>query len=166
MTPLPLRVEPLTAAAFAPFGAVIAADPGRSYLINGGTTRRFHALAAADPGPGGTAILSIFRGAPRPLPLTVAMLERHPLGAQAFAPLSPAPWLAVVAEGARPTTRDLRAFLCRGDQGVQYARGVWHHPLIVLGAAQDFLVVDRLGPGANLEEIALDPPGEIAAVET
>ena len=60
-----VAAEPLTAAAFAPFGAVIEADPARAYPINGGNTTRFHALAAADPGPGGVAILSIFRGLPR-----------------------------------------------------------------------------------------------------
>jgi ureidoglycolate lyase len=152
--------EPLTAAAFAPFGAVIAADPARARPINGGTTTRFDALATVDAGPEGRAILSIFRGTRRPL--TIAMLERHPLGTQAFQPLSAEPWLAVVAGGERPTARDLRAFLCRGDQGVQYGRGVWHHPLLPLAPAQDFLVVDRSGPGANLEEIALDPPGTIA----
>lgn len=159
-----LPVEPLTAAAFAPFGRVLCADPGAARLINGGATTRFHGLASADPGPGGRAILSIFRGTPfvQPEPgvIEIAMLERHPLGAQAFMPLSGGDdWLAVVAE--RPDAAALRCFRARADQGVQYAAGVWHHPLLVLSTHQDFLVVDRDGPadapGANLEEARFEP---------
>ena len=93
--------------------------------------------------------MSIFRGRVRPL--EVAMVERHPLGTQAFMPLNGRDWLVVVAM--KPEVGSLRAFLCRGDQGVQYGTGVWHHPLLVLGEPQDFLVVDREGVGANLEEV-------------
>jgi len=145
-----LAPEPLTAEGFAPFGAVIEADHARSYLINGGRTRRYNALAAADCGADGDVVLSIFRGTPWPAPVRIAMLERHPLGSQAFVPMERLPWLAVVAE--RPEPEACRAFLVRGDQGLQIGRGVWHHPLLALAPAQDFLVVDRRGPGENLEE--------------
>ena len=63
----------------------------------------------------------------------------------------------VVAAGERPGTDGLRLFRARGDQGVQYARGAWHHPLLVLVEQQDFLVVDRRGPGENLDEIEVEP---------
>lgn len=145
-----LAPEPLTAEAFAPFGDVIEADRARSYLINGGRTRRYHALAAADCGADGEAVLSIFRGTPWPRPIRITMIERHPLGSQAFVPMERLAWLAVVAE--RPEPAACRAFLVRGDQGLQIARGVWHHPLLALSPVQDFLVVDRRGPGENLEE--------------
>jgi ureidoglycolate lyase len=46
----------------------------------------------------------------------------------------------------------IRAFVTRGWQGVNYARGVWHHPLIALGEVSDFIVVDRGGDGLNLNE--------------
>ena len=49
-----------------------------------------------------------------------------------------------------------QAFVTHGWQGVNYARNVWHHPLIVLDAVRDFIVVDRGGPGANLEECPFD----------
>jgi len=152
-----LAPEPLTADAFAPFGTVIETAGAESFPINDATTTRFHALATADPGPEGAAIVSIFRATRRPRPVAVGMLERHPLGSQAFFPLSPEDWLVVVAEGGRPTADELRLFRAGGDQGVQYARGVWHHPLLVLAERQDFLVVDRRGPGDNLEEIEVDP---------
>ncbi|HUS53253.1 MAG TPA: ureidoglycolate lyase [Thermohalobaculum sp.] len=160
-----IAAEPLTAAAFAPFGTVIEVAGAENFPINGGTTTRFHALAAADPGPGGEAILSIFRATRWPQPVEIKMLERHPLGSQAFFPLSPEDWLVVVAEGERPMVADLRLFRARGDQGVQYARGVWHHPLLILTEWQDFLVVDRQGPGQNLEEIMLSDPVTIGQLE-
>ncbi|MGO6903908.1 ureidoglycolate lyase, partial [Rhizobium ruizarguesonis] len=49
-------------------------------------------------------------------------------------------------------------FLARGDQGVNYRRNVWHHPLMALEQASDFLVVDRDGPGNNLEEYFFETP--------
>jgi len=143
---------PLSAQDFAPFGDVIEADAATAFEINDGFTTRFHALSQAISDQ--QVILSIFRGRERAL--EIAMLERHPLGSQAFMPLNGRPWLAVVAE--RPEAPACRAFLCRGDQGLNYRAGVWHHPLLVLGAAQDFLVVDRAGSGENLDEVFFQTP--------
>ncbi|MGR3716525.1 MAG: ureidoglycolate lyase [Thermohalobaculum sp.] len=157
-------IELLTAEAFAPFGTVIETTGAENFPINDATTTRFHALATADPGPEGAAILSIFRATRWPHPVKIRMLERHPLGTQAFFPLSLHDWLVVVAAGGRPGAGDLRLFRARGDQGVQYARGVWHHPLLILTEQQDFLVVDRRGPGDNLEEIAVEPGAVIESV--
>ena len=150
-----IRAEPLTAQAFAPFGAVIECRPDRAFEINDGYTTRHHALARIETDA--DAIVSIFQGRPRPL--SVAMLERHPLGSQAFMPLGGQDWLAVVAQDPEPAA--CRAFLCRGDQGLQYASGIWHHPLLVLGDAQDFLVIDRDGDGPNLEQVFFDEPLKI-----
>ncbi len=151
-----LQAEPLNAAAFSPFGAVIGADPATAIEINEGFTTRFHRLAAADCD--GKTILSIFRGRVRPL--QVLMLERHPLGSQAFMPLGGHPWLTVVALSPEPAA--CRLFACRGDQGLQIAKGVWHHPLLVLEGAQDFLVVDRDSDGDNLEEVFFENPVSLA----
>jgi len=98
-------------------------------------------------------IISIFVGQPYALPARLWVLERHPLGSQAFIPLQDRPWLVVVAPAdGEPAPEQLRVFLARGDQGVNYATGVWHHPLIALDAESRFLVVDREGPGNNCEE--------------
>jgi len=150
-----LLPETLTAAAFTPFGKVIEADPASAVEINSGFTTRFHALATAETDA--RTILSIFRGRPRAM--SVGMLERHPLGSQAFMPLGGRPWLAVVAETPDPT--QCRAFLCAGHQGLQYGANVWHHPLLVIGDAQDFLVVDRDGDGPNLQEVFFATPCQI-----
>jgi len=155
-----LAVEPLTAAAFAPFGEVIAADAARTtYAVNDGTAQRFHALGRVDS-DGGATVLSIFRAQPRALPFEVRTLERHPRGSQAFVPLSGAPYLVVVASD---PSQPPRAFLARGDQGVNFRKGTWHHPLLALERESDFLVVDREGDDDNCDEVVLDDAWVIAS---
>lgn len=156
-----LTVEPLTQDAFAPFGDVISTQTAReSFAINQGTTTRFHHISTADvEDEGGKAIISIFRGTPRPMPIEITMMERHPLGSQAFIPMTQQKFLIVVAPaGNPPSPDDLRAFISDGSQGVTYGKGVWHHPLLVLEPESDFLIVDRAGPGNNLNEIDLEMP--------
>ncbi|SOE17752.1 ureidoglycolate lyase [Hoeflea halophila] len=158
-----LKLEALTAEAFAPFGAVMDAAAAELRMINGGTTERFHALAMADTGAeGGHTILSLFRGQPRQFPYTVDMMERHPLGSQAFFPVTQGDWIAVVAPDDRGRPGEPRAFLVPGHVGLQYDRNVWHHPLIAVGQVSDFMVMDREGGGINLEEADYDTPYLIA----
>lgn len=154
-----LDIQPFTKAAFAPFGEVIEADPDTMRYINNGTTERFHALASADVvGEGARVIINLFRGQPRDFPYEVGMMERHPFGSQSFSPISGRPFLVVVSEDEGGKPGRPQVFLARGDQGVNYGRNVWHHPLMSLGAVSDFLVVDRDGPGNNLEEYFFDTP--------
>ncbi len=159
-------IEPLTKAAFARYGEVIERDGAELRLINEGTTDRLHRLAKVEVGAG-RAIVSIFHGRRRSFPLTIAMMERHPLGSQAFVPLHAADWLVVVSDDpGAPEEKTLRCFRARGDQGVNYRAGIWHHPLLVLAPTQDFLVVDREGEGENLEEIWFaDPVVRVAAAD-
>lgn len=154
-----LDIHPLTKTAFAPFGDVIETDPATMRYINGGTTERFHALAAAEAvGEGARVIINLFRGQPRAFPYDVSMMERHPFGSQSFSPISGRRFLVVVAEDEAGRPGRPLVFLARGDQGVNYRRNVWHHPLMALGEASDFLVVDRDGPGNNLEEFFFEIP--------
>jgi len=156
-----LVVEPLTRAAFAPFGDVIEATGARrAYPINQGTTQRFHDLAEIDVDTNdGRPLISIFRAQPRTLPFEIRMLERHPLGSQAFVPLDPRlRYLVVVSEAADAMPR---AFLATNGQGVNYRRGCWHHPLLALDQISDFLVIDRGGPGENCDESLLNQVWQI-----
>lgn len=157
-----VETEPLTAAAFAPFGEVLEAAGPPDRIINQGRCGRWHDLARLDFGDGRAGI-SLFRAEPRALPLRLEMLERHPEGSQAFIPMSPDPFLAVVApdEGGAPGRP--RAFLTAPGQGVNYRRGVWHGVLTPLAPPGLFAVVDRIGEGANLEECWLAEPWEIRA---
>ena len=82
-------------------------------------------------------------------------MERHPLGSQAFFPLSKLPYLVIVAAPGKFDERSLRLFLARQGEGVNYAKGAWHHGLFALYAESDFIVVDRGGPGVNCDEVFL-----------
>ncbi len=147
-----LRIEPLTRAAFAPFGDVIAfGAASKVFPINNGTTQRHHALARVEVGAG-HGLISLARAEPRPLPFAVTMLERHPLGSQAFVPLAKAPYLVVVAESPEHPPR---CFLAAHGEGVNYHAGTWHDPLIALDGVSDFLIVDRGGDGHNCDEANL-----------
>ncbi|HXH01935.1 MAG TPA: ureidoglycolate lyase [Candidatus Competibacteraceae bacterium] len=157
---LRLCTEPLTREAFAPFGDVIETEGRDAFLINWGRTQRFHDLARVEiEGPDARPLINIFRSQPWALPVEIRMLERHPLGSQAFMPLSEEPFLVVVAPpGETFSAADIRAFLTNGRQGVNYARGTWHHPVLALNRMSDFLVVDRGGPGHNCDERELTEP--------
>jgi ureidoglycolate lyase len=85
------------------------------------------------------------------------MVERHPLGSQAFVPLSPATMVVVVAPpGDAVRASDLRAFVSNGRQGINYHRGTWHMPLIAFEAGQEFLIIDRVGDVPNCDTCSLD----------
>lgn len=162
MTDRVIRAEPLTAQAFAPFGAVIEAKGEPSFEINQGMCDRFHDLARievadAEGAPG----ISIGHGRPYTLPLVLRMVERHPKGSQAWIPLDGDPFLVVVAPDENGVPGRPLAFLTRPGQGVNYHQGTWHGVLTPLVRPQHFLIVDRVGPGTNLAEHVFDEPWTI-----
>lgn len=157
--PLPIRVEPLTREAFAPFGDVIETDGATAFPINAGTTTRYHDLARVElAGETPRVLVNLFEGQAWHAPVTIAMLERHPLGSQAFYPVDGARMLVVVAPPGELDERAIRAFVSGPDQGVNYARGTWHHPLLCQDRPGRFVVVDRGGPGYNCDEQPLRQP--------
>lgn len=150
-----LTPEPLTAQAFAPFGEVIATSRVAPKAINQGFAKRFNDLATVDvASEGGEVNVSLFIGEPRSRPVAIALMERHPLGSQAFVPMQDRPWLVLVCADPRDHG-SYRLFSASGRQGVNYARNIWHHPLLVFDAASHFLIIDRKGLGDNLEEVWL-----------
>lgn len=159
--------EPLTAAAFAPFGDVIETPAGEGEDANSGTGRRWRDVTRIDAvEQSGEVDASIYRAFARDLPLTVDMLERHPLSSQLFLPLGGRPFLVIVAEGGgdRPAIGKVRAFLTNGAQGVNYARSVWHHPLIAILKDTEFLVVGRRGPGHNFDLVAFEDGASVHVI--
>jgi ureidoglycolate lyase len=150
-----LRPVPLRADNFHPFGDVIGTH-GPSHAINYGASQKFGDQAAIFAGAEGTAAVHVYRSTPPSYPLPIRVMENHPLGSQLFFPLSGRPWLVVVAPRGAFDPETIQAFVAGPDQGVNIAPGVWHHYSLALGAVSDFLVVDRDGPGDNLEEVALD----------
>jgi ureidoglycolate lyase len=149
--------NPLTAQAFAPFGDVLdcTAEPDR--LINQGRCGRWHDRARLDFGPDGRAGISLFRSGLVTLPYRCTLMERHPLGSQAFLPLSPDPFLVIVApdDDGRPGAP--LAFLTAPHQGINLLRNTWHGVLTPLAGPGLFAVIDRIGQGPNLQEVTLDP---------
>ncbi|KZZ42714.1 ureidoglycolate hydrolase [Oleiphilus sp. HI0118] len=150
-----LTPKPLTAEAFAPFGDVVQCDGNTPMMINDGNTERYHNLVSTEvENADDKIIINIFRAQPRSLPMTICMMERHPKGSQSFQPLSGEEYLVLVGdpvEDLKP--ENLHLFLATKDQGVNYRKNTWHHPVLGLHKVCDFLVVDRLGEGHNCEEI-------------
>ena len=150
-----LPVVPLTKAAFAPFGEVVELGGAEEIVINQGFASRVNGLARIDvAAAGGVVNVSLFSVKARPRPIAISMMERHPLGSQLFYPLQDKAWLVVVCADPREA-ESYRAFAAGGRQGVNYARNVWHHPVLA-GDGDRFLVVDRGGGGDNLEESWLE----------
>ncbi|MBE7732468.1 ureidoglycolate lyase [Devosia faecipullorum] len=158
-----IKIEPLSAEAFAAYGQVIQTEGAQHYPINNGMTERYHDLARVElGGVHARPLISIFRGQPYTLPLDIKLVERHPLGSQAFYPLSANPWLVIVAEDEAGRPVRLRAFRPSPGQGVNIAMNTWHGVLTPLDHSGDFLVVDRGGEGNNLEEHHFETPVRIA----
>lgn len=162
-----LSTQPLTHEAFAPFGDVIQREGAQHFPVNAGAMRRYHNLAHVDVGgqKDARATIGVFRSLEdTSLPYRLTLMERHPLGSQAFIPLGRQDFLVVVAPPDKELDPDkLRAFLTDGEQGVNYHRGVWHMPLAAFKAGQEFLVVDRDGSGNNYEEFCFKDQVTIVA---
>lgn len=149
-----ISAKPLTIDGFAPFGDVLdcAGEPDK--LINAGLCGRYHDRARLDFGDG-RAGLSLFRAELRSLPYTLDLMERHPQGSQAFVPMCHDGFLVTVArdEGGRPGMPE--AFVTAPGQAINLHRGTWHGVLTPLAGSGLFAVIDRIGAGANLEEVRL-----------
>ena len=155
-----LRAKPLNASRFSLFGDVIELrEDNVRFPINQGTAVRHHALSTVQlSGKNDEAIVSIFLTERIVLPFTAESMECHPLGSQAFIPLSDSPYLVAVAPAGDFKQHSVELFVAQPHQGVNYYQGVWHHYILSLREASRFLVIDRQGPGTNCEVIKLDPP--------
>ena len=128
--PRQIVAQPLTAAAFAPFGEVLALGPGQP-----GSDA--YAADMANLRPDARLNVSISRSSPVGLPLKVMAMEMHPHSAQAFLPIEMSRYLILVCgktvDGG-PDIGGIRAFIAQPDQGINYKPSTWHHPFTVLDA--------------------------------
>ena len=152
-----LKAEPLTRERFSPYGEVIETSRDTADAMNAARFQRFDNLCTVDLINEGQVAVSIARcRTPTSLPLRLDMVERHPLGSQAFIPLSPCKMVVVVAPPAESVdVSALRAFVSNGRQGINYHRGTWHMPLISFVEGQEYLIIDRGGREPNCEEYSL-----------
>jgi ureidoglycolate lyase len=161
-SPRPLRVAPVTTAAFEPFGWLVeTGDSGRD--ANNGTARRhdIHAHPAADVPAGSKLVTSIFEAKRQPQNPSIVMLERHVNSIQLIMPLGGAGHIVVVSQSNADGTPDLStlaAFSFTAAQGMIYRRGLWHHPIMAVGANARFLVQSwQNGTPADCEIVAVSP---------
>ncbi|MFT6657237.1 ureidoglycolate lyase [Maritalea sp.] len=148
-----IEIIPLTEELFAPFGEVIDLNKAENYPINNGMCTRFNDLATIElGGKDARPLVNVFRGKPYDLPLHLKMVERHPLGSQAFIPMTKRPFLVIVAPDTDGVPGKPLAFLTKPGHGVNIGQNVWHGVLTPLGEQSDFVVIDRGGRGENLEE--------------
>ena len=155
-----LRPQPLTRERFAQYGEVIESFDVDRAAMNAARFERFDDLCEVDTGDSGRVAVSIAKcRVATSLPYRIDMIERHPLGSQAFVPLTPAKMIVVVGPPEQSVeASDLRAFVTNGRQGINYKRGTWHMPLIAFEAGQEFLIIDRAAGEPNCDEHVLDEP--------
>ena len=151
-----LTAEPITQAAVAGLAEVIEASGSPDKLINQGLCGRFHDRATLDIN--GAAGISVFNSQSFALPFRLEMMERHPLGSQAFLPMQAGEYLVVLAADNGGTPDVPRAFIAGAGQGVNIGRNVWHGVLCPLSDPGLFMVVDRVSDGPNLEEHWFEEP--------
>lgn len=154
----------LTVTAFAPFGDVLDLKDTPDKLINQGLCGRHHDLATLDFGEGRAGI-SLFNAQPRALPYILDLVERHPEGSQAFIPMTQNPFLVIAAMDVDGQPGTPCAFLTDPGQAINFHKNTWHGVLTPLAAPGLFAVVDRIGPGANLEEFWFDTSYTVIAPE-
>lgn len=152
-----ITAHPLTELAFAPFGDVLECAGDADQIINQGFCGRFHDRAALTF-DGGRAGISLFHAQARDMPYTLDLMERHPLGSQAFIPMHQNPFLVIVAADAGGMPDTPRAFVTKAGQAINIHQNIWHGVLTPLSDPGLFAVVDRIGDGTNLQEHSFDEP--------
>ena len=136
---------------FNTYGDLISTDDISPIDINAGYAKRFDNLANLNTSKdGGKAIVSIFSALKRTFPMKIDMMEKHPLGSQAFIPMEKTTFIVFVApKGKKPDVNKIKSFIIPKQTGINYKPGIWHFPLIS-NKNMNFLVIDRKGRGNNL----------------
>jgi ureidoglycolate lyase len=146
-----INPKPITKENFAKYGDVITTKDIKPLEINDGYAKRFDGIANLDTSiDGGETTICIFSALKRSFPMKIDMMEKHPLGSQAFIPMHETTFLVLVApKGGKPNIDEIESFIVPPHIGVNYNPGIWHFPLIST-KDMNFLVVDRKGSGYNL----------------
>ena len=141
----------ITRTNFALYGDLISSDDLKSIDINAGYAKRYDNLANINTSiDEGKTVVSIFSALKRTFPMKIDMMEKHPLGSQAFIPMKETTFLCFVApSGESPEVNKIQSFIIPPKTGINYKPGIWHFPLI---STEDtnFLVIDRKGIGKNI----------------
>ena len=146
-----IKPTKITRENFAIYGDLITTNEVKPMDINAGYAKRFDDLANIETSvDSGKTIVSIFSALKRTFPMKIDMLEKHPLGSQAFIPMKETTFLVLVAaQSDKPNLNKIECFVVPPGIGINYKPGTWHFPLIST-EDMNFLVVDRKGSGENL----------------
>ena len=146
-----IKPKPITKENFSKYGDVITTKDIKPLEINNGYAKRFDGIANLDTSTdNGKTTICIFSALKRSFPMKIDMMEKHPLGSQAFIPMQETTFLVLVApKGDKPNIDEIESFIVPPNIGVNYKPGTWHFPLIST-LDMNFLVVDRKGTGDNL----------------
>ena len=146
-----IKPKKITRKNFQKFGDLISVKKKKSININDGYAKRFDNLCRINTSSKkGKTIMSIFSAKKRKFPMNIKMMEKHPLGSQAFVPMNETTFLVFVApKGKRPNSKKIESFIVPKQTGINYKPGIWHFPLIS-SKNMNFLVIDRKGIGNNL----------------
>ena len=136
---------------FKKFGQIIDTSKKQYFKINDGYAKRYDNLGKIDTSvKKGKTIVSIFSAKKRKFPMKIDMMEKHPLGSQAFVPMKEPTFLVFVApKGKEPNLKKVESFRIPKQTGINLNPGIWHFPLIST-KNMNFLVIDRKGKGNNL----------------
>lgn len=160
---LTLRLRPLTAATFASYGFVASLDGRDGRSVNQGRAHRLDGFGqlhqheeAARPA------VALYDVTASSLPVTITLMERHPLTSQIFVPMGGASALIVVAPAEADGLPDMaraEAFLSGPQQAFCYGAGIWHAPLFAhrLGALFTMMMWET-GDARDCEEHHLAAP--------
>ena len=142
---------PITKENFAKYGDMISTKDIKPLEINNGYAKRYDGIANLNTSSdNGETTISIFSALKRSFPMKIDMMEKHPLGSQAFIPMKETTFLVFVApKEEKLDLNKIEAFIIPPGIGVNYKPGTWHFPLIST-EDMNFLVVDRKGSGDNL----------------
>ena len=146
-----IKPKKITSKNFKKFGEVISTKKIKPININNGYAKRFDSLCKINTSlKKGNTIISIFSARKRRFPMNIKMMEKHPLGSQAFIPMKETKFLVFVApKGKKPNVKKIESFIIPKQTGINYKPGIWHFPLISI-KNMNFLVIDRKGIGNNL----------------
>ena len=151
MTGRIIKPKPITKENFKKFGDMITTADIKPIEINNGYAKRYDGIANLNTKKdNGESTISIFSALKGSFPMKVDMMEKHPLGSQAFIPMKETTFLVFVApKGDAPEISKIKSFIIPPKIGINYKPGIWHFPLISTEDT-DFLVLDRKGSGENL----------------
>ena len=151
MTEKIIKPIPITKENFAKYGDMISTKDIKPLEINNGYAKRYDGIANLNTSSdNGETTISIFSALKRNFPMKIDMMEKHPLGSQAFIPMKETTFLVFVApKEEKLDLNKIEAFIIPPGIGVNYSPGTWHFPLIST-EDMNFLVVDRKGSGDNL----------------